>query len=80
MSDHWAKEADRLLADTTLKKALDDVRQNALEALATANADDTTMILRMQGYIAAVDDIRSQLRLMVLRQGDAASNEASPFA
>ena len=76
MSDHLAKEAARLLADDTLKAVLDRVRQDALEELATA----TDGILRLQALVAAVDAIRSELRAMILRQGVAATNEASPFA
>jgi hypothetical protein len=75
MSDHYAKEADRLLADDTLTEAFDRVRQEALEALAVAKSDD---ILRLQAMVAAIDQIRDELRAMVLRKSVA--DEASPYA
>ena len=81
MSDHFAKEAARLLADDVLNKAFDDVRRDALEALATADAGNTTAVLRLQAHVAAIDEVRASLRAMIiLRQGVAATNEASPFA
>jgi len=79
VSDHYAKEAARLLADDTLKLAFDAVRLDALEALAAADADDKTMILRLQSRVASIDDIRAELRAAILRQGEA-PNEASPYA
>jgi hypothetical protein len=75
MSDHYAKEADRLLADDTLTEAFDRVRQEALEALAVAKSDD---ILRLQAMVAAIDQIRDELRAMVLRKSP--TEEASPYA
>jgi hypothetical protein len=75
MSDHYAKEADRLLADDTLTEAFDRVRQEALEALAVAKSED---ILRLQAMVAAIDQIRDELRAMVLRKSP--TEEASPYA
>ena len=75
MIDHWAKEAERLLADDTLTEAFDRVRQEALEALAVAKSDD---ILRLQAMVAAVDQIRAELRGMILRKS--VTDEASPYA
>jgi hypothetical protein len=75
MSDHYAKEADRLLADDTLTEAFDRVRQEALEALAVAKSED---ILRLQAMVAAIDQIRDELRAMVLRKSP--TEEESPYA
>lgn len=61
MSDHLAKEADRLKSDPIFTKALQDIRTDALNALATADADDKTMILRLQQKAAVIDEIRSVL-------------------
>ena len=75
MSDHWAKEAERLLADDTLTEAFNMVRQEALEALALAKAED---ILRLQAMVAAVDGVRAELRGMILRKS--VTEESSPYA
>lgn len=79
MSDHFAKEAARLLADDVLTKAFDDVRRDALEALATADVDDKTAVLRLQAHVAAIDEVRSSLTAAILRQGQP-DEKASPFA
>ena len=65
----------RLLIDDTLTEAFDRVRQEALEALAVAKAED---ILRLQAMVAAVDQIRAELRGMILRKS--VTDEASPYA
>lgn len=64
--DHLAKEADRLRNDEFFNSTLDHIRANALEDLATANADDKTMILRLQQKVAAVDEIRNVLDRYVM--------------
>lgn len=61
MSDHLAKEAERLRNDPIFNKALADIRSDALGALAAANADDKTMILRLQQKAAVIDEIRNCL-------------------
>ena len=58
---HLAKEADRLKSDEIFIKALSDIRAEALNALAEANADDKTMILRLQQKVAVIDEIRTTL-------------------
>ena len=65
--DHYAKEAARLLADDVLNHALDKVSAEALAALAVANVDDKTSLLRLQERVGAVEDIRSELRSAVNR-------------
>ncbi len=65
--EHYGKEAARLLQDDVLKHALDTVKAEALDALATANVDDKTLILRLQQRVEAVNDIRSELRNAVNR-------------
>lgn len=59
--DHLAKEAGRLKADPIFKRALDDIQGEALVALAIANADDKTMILRLQQKVAVIHEIRTTL-------------------
>jgi hypothetical protein len=61
MSDHLAKEADRLKHDEIFNKALADIRSEALEALAAADADNYTAIVRLQQRAAVVDEIRTML-------------------
>jgi hypothetical protein len=65
--DHYAKEAARLLADDVLNHALDKVMAEAKDALAVANVDDKTSLLRLQERVGAVEDIRSELRSAVNR-------------
>jgi hypothetical protein len=65
--DHYAKEAARLLADDVLNHALDKLKAEALERLATADVDDKTMVIRLQQHVAAIYDIRSELRSAVNR-------------
>lgn len=73
-ADHYAKEAQRLLADETLKYALDILRAEALEALALADVDAKTAVLRLQQKVAAIDAIRSELSSAVLRTATANPN------
>ena len=61
MSDHLAKEADRLKHDEIFIKALADIRSETLDALAVADADNKTMILRLQQKVAVIDEIRTTL-------------------
>lgn len=60
-AEHLAKEAARLKSDPIFTKALEDIRAEALNALALADADDKTMILRLQQKAAVIDEIRNAL-------------------
>lgn len=60
-SDYIAKEADRLRNDPIFNKALDDIRSEALEALAVANVESMTTMLRWQSRVMVVDEIRATL-------------------
>lgn len=76
MSEHLAKEADRLSSDPIFIQALADIRSDALNALAEADADDKTAVLRLQQKVAVVDEIRTVLARFILRadvQEDAGS-------
>ncbi len=66
MSDHLAKEADRLKHDEIFNKALDDIRSEALEALAAADVDSVTTMLRWQSRVMVVDEIRTTLDRYIL--------------
>lgn len=59
--EHLAKEAERLKGDPVFNNALDDICAETFEALATADADDKTMILRLQQKVAVIDEIRTTL-------------------
>lgn len=77
-AEHYAKEAARILADEIFAYALDVVRKDALEALASADFDQIT-ILRLQQKVSVIDDIRSELRGAVSRRPNTA-NSAGTFA
>ena len=60
-SEHLAKEASRLKSDEILSMAFDAIRRDALDALAMADADDKTMILRLQQRASVIEEIRTTL-------------------
>lgn len=78
MSDHLAKEADRLKNDELFNRALDAIRSESLDALAAADADNKTMILRLQQKVAVIDEIRTTLGRYIMAAP--AQEEASPYA
>jgi hypothetical protein len=61
LTDHLAKEADRLKNDPIFIKALEDIRADALSALVTADADNKTLIIRLQQVAAVTEEIRNVL-------------------
>ena len=77
---HLAKEADRLQNDPIFIKALGDIRYDALDALAGANADDKTAILRLQQKVAVIDEIRTVLARFILKSEQPEQGDASPYA
>lgn len=79
MSEHLAKEADRLKNDDTLNTALDDIRSEALNDLAKADADDKTMILRLQQRVLVIDDIRATLDRYIMA-ADMGQENAGSYA
>lgn len=64
--DHLAKEADRLKHDELFNRALDAIRSEALDSLATADADSFTDIVRLQQRVLVVDEIRATLDRYIL--------------
>lgn len=66
MTSHLAKEADRLKNDEIFIQALADIRSDALNALATADADNYTAIVRLQQRVAVIDEIRNVLDRYIL--------------
>lgn len=68
-----ASEATRLLDDEVLRWFFDRIRKDAMEALISADADDKTMILRLQQRCAAIDEIRDEMRMAVRRMADQAN-------
>jgi hypothetical protein len=78
MSDHWAKEAQRLQSDETLIKALDTMRTEALGELVSADPDDKSGVIRAQERVRAVDEFRATLARMVMAQKPA--NQKGSFA
>ena len=77
--EHYAKEAERLLADEVLKHALDTVRADALEALVIADVNDPIKVLRLQQTVVVIDDIRAELRAAIARLPNTA-NSTGTFA
>lgn len=63
---HLKKEADFLLSHAVLNLALDTMRREALEDLATADAEEIIDVLRHQQRVAAVDEFRGMLRRFIL--------------
>lgn len=61
MSDHLAKEAERLKNDPVFIKALADIRADALSALVTADPDNKSTIIRLQQVAAVTEEIRNVL-------------------
>ena len=60
-ADHLAKEADRLKNDPIFNKALEDIRADALNSLVTADADNKSLIIRLQQVAVVTDEIRNVL-------------------
>jgi hypothetical protein len=65
-AEDYANEARRLLADMTFRSALSTVHYNALEALATVDADDKTAVLRLQQKAAVIEEVLSELEGAIL--------------
>jgi hypothetical protein len=70
LKEHYANEAKRLLADDTFAEAMTRVRTAALNALADADVDDKTAILRLQQKVALTTDVLDELKAMILSMGD----------
>lgn len=79
MSDHLAKEAARLKADELFNKALDGIRSEALDSLATADADSYQTIVRWQQRVQVVDEIRATLDRYILAAPQP-QDDRSPYA
>ena len=57
-----SREAARILADPIIISAFQQARQDALEALASADVDNKTMILRLQSKAAVIDEVLGLLQ------------------
>ena len=66
--EHLAKEAERLLKDDVLNKAIDDARSEALEALADVDHYDTGRILEYQATVRCLDELLFRLERHILAQ------------
>lgn len=80
MSDHLAKEADRLLHDELFNKALDDIRADALNELVKANPDDKSNIIRLQQVAQVTEEIRTVLARYIIGSDRTEQDDASPYA
>ena len=63
--ERLALEAARLTNDSTLKTALDRIRQQAVEALIAADATDSAAIIRHQAKVTICDDFMAELKTMI---------------
>jgi hypothetical protein len=61
VSDHLAREAERLKNDEIFNKALDDIRADAIEELIVASPDDKSNIIRLQQIAVVTNEIRNVL-------------------
>lgn len=73
--EHLAEEADRLLNDDVLQMAFMIIKGDALQALATVDADNKTDILRQQAKVAVIDDVLTELHAAILRVGEVQSGD-----
>jgi len=80
VSDHLAKEAERLQNDPVFIAALAEMRTEALDTLAAADAENRTTILRLQQKVAVIDEIRSMLSRFIMKTEPVEQGEASPYA
>lgn len=80
MSDHLAREADRLQNDEIFAKALDDMRRSVLDNLAYTPPDKTIEIMRLQQTVAVIDEIRATLGRYIIAGGPAQEETAGSFA
>ncbi len=74
-AEHWAREAQRLQDDNTFNRALDDIKRDALEKLAKADAEKPTDIIQLQQRVQVVDEIRNTLGMYV---GATETSDAGP--
>lgn len=66
---HRAEAAHRLLNDDIFAEALTALRTEAFHALATADVDDKTALLRQQAVVRVTGDIRGYLESIIMRSG-----------
>lgn len=78
-ADHLAQEAERLKNDPVFINALEDIRAEALNALAVANADMFTEVVRLQQKVQVIDEIRSVLDRYIMA-ADTSQENAGSFA
>lgn len=72
--ERLAIEADRLRNDDILNEAFATVRMDALEALSRADADDKTMILRLQQRVAVIEEVQAALHGFIIQGGRLATS------
>lgn len=77
--EHLKREADRLKNDELFNQALDAIRSEALDSLATADADNYATIVRWQQRVQVVDEIRATLDRYILAAPQP-QDDRSPYA
>lgn len=77
--NHLAKEAERLQSDELLIKALADIRADALNALATVDANNYQNIVKLQQKVAVVDEFRAMIARYIMA-ADVVQEDAGSFA
>lgn len=68
MAVDYAQLAQSLRDNEAFQRALDNIRQAAIDALLNADPDDKNSIIQMQATVGVVDDIRGNLDAFI-REG-----------
>lgn len=79
-AEHRAQEASRLLNEPVLADALEDMRMEALEALAEVDATNVAEVMKFQAMIKAVAGIVTQLNryTVMLPESNDVSEDSEP--
>lgn len=76
--ERTAVEANRLLNEPLLVRAMDAVRTEALEALAVADAEDTAEISRLQAIANCLPEVRNWLTAQIIKAQVSGFNPNEP--
>ncbi len=78
VTEHYAKESQRLLQDEVLAAAFEAVKLKAMRDLTTIDATDTTAILRLQAMANCLQEVRDALEAAILATGKADGGVSVP--
>lgn len=69
-SDHWSAEADRLLNDDTLRRAVARMRERAMNNLLHCDPAEPGEIYKFQALAMSADRFLIELEAMILEHDD----------